>query len=117
VTTSTARRTVRFDATRIAAVVALLSALALDVALSNRHTTAAANSTGSQATTTVTTTALAAPAGNRTPAGLARAMRVDAAGSKFASSNVTSTPIDPMTRMPVNPYSTKIKIMDADTAA
>jgi hypothetical protein len=118
VTTSTARRTVRFDATRIAAVVALLSALALDVALSNRHTTAAANSTGSQATTTVTTTALAGPAGNRTSRqAIARAMRVDAAGSKFASSNVTSTPIDPMTRRPVNPSATKIKIMDADTAA
>jgi len=114
VTANTATRTVHFDATRIAAVVALLlSALALGVTLSNRSTTATA-STGSRATTTVTT---AAVAGNLTrQQAIAHAMRVDAAGSKFASSNVTSTRIA-ATSTTVNPYWSKIKIMDAHSTS
>jgi hypothetical protein len=115
VTTYATTRTVRFDATAIAAVVALLlSALALVVALSDRHATTAAVSTGSRATTTVaTTSAVAATAGNLTrQQAIAHAMRVDAAGSKFASSNVTSTRIA-ATSTTVNPYWSKIKIMDA----
>ena len=113
-TTYPATRTVLFDATRIAAVVALLlSALALGVALSNRSTTAATASTGSRATTTVMT---AATAGTLTrQQAIAHAMRVDAAGSKFASSDITST-LSTSTTTPLNPYASKIKIMDAHTA-
>jgi hypothetical protein len=113
VTTYATTRTVRFDATRIAAVVALLlSALALGVALSNRHTTAA-DSSRSRATTAATTTVAAPTTGNLTrQQAIAHAMRVDAAGSTYASSNVTSTRTT-ATTTPVNRYVSKLKIMDA----
>jgi hypothetical protein len=116
-TTYAAHRTSRFDATRIAAVVALLlSTLALGVALTNRHNTTAVNSSGSRATTTVATTAVAATAGNLTrQQAIAHAMRVDAAGSKYASSNVTSPHVS-ATTTPANPYWSKLTIMDAHTA-